>query len=390
MALNVNARHGSQVRDPYKNKQRYERWDKQLPGATEADTPAILQYLEDMEDGKNIGGPKGSRSPVRLMALKSRMTTLSRFADEHFKKTLLTITQDELHRLFKDMRTGKLKKSNGQSYLAVADYVKAYKSFWHWHQRRERKNGNHLLDITVDLDSSRDKPHFNYLTQDQIKLLGDAAKYEYRVLVWFLYDSGMRPTEMYNVRVCDLDFTKEEAIGCNIRPETSKTFGRKIKLLLCSRMLKEYISRKGLKDTAFIWDISRTKTGQYLKRLGKKVLNLPNLTMYDLRHSSACYWLSRYKQESAMKYRFGWEKSEMINYYTELLGMKDTISEDDLMDSEDKTQLQNELSQSKREQEIMQETLAAMQDRMRRMEEMINAGIFERAKTELRKRMSNT
>ena len=67
---------------------------------------------------------------------------------------------------------------------------------------------------------------------------------------------------------------------------------------------------------------------QYLKNLGYKILSKGNmiertfdgrsylvikdgLSMYDFRHSSACYWLPRYKSEAALKYRFGWKKSEM-------------------------------------------------------------------------------
>ena len=52
--------------------------------------------------------------------------------------------------------------------------------------------------------------------------------------------------------------------------------------------------------------------------------------MYDFRHNSCCYWLPRYKSESALKYRFGWKKSDKIHYYSELLGMEDTIQKEDL------------------------------------------------------------
>ena len=48
----------------------------------------------------------------------------------------------------------------------------------------------------------------------------------------FLFDSGIRsPTELMNVKVSDLfnDFKE-----LNIREEISKTFGRRIKLMICS------------------------------------------------------------------------------------------------------------------------------------------------------------
>jgi hypothetical protein len=51
----------------------------------------------------------------------------------------------------------------------------------------------------------------------------------------------------------------------------------------------------------------------------KKVLGKDRIIkMYDFRHSSCCYWLPRYKSENALKYRFGWKKSDMISYYSHL------------------------------------------------------------------------
>ena len=75
--------------------------------------------------------------------------------------------------------------------------------------------------------------------------------------------------------------------------------------------------------------------------------------MYDFRHISCCYWLPRYKSESALKYRFGWKKSEKIHYYSELLGMKDTIAEDDMLVDITKTEIEKRLEKTEKEKEIM-------------------------------------
>jgi hypothetical protein len=86
--------------------------------------------------------------------------------------------------------------------------------------------------------------------------------------------------------------------------------------------------------------------------------------MYDLRHASACYWLPRYKSESALKYRFGWKKSDRIHYYTELLGMRDTITADDLQLGEEKTQMETRLAQTDAEKRRLEEELQALRDEM--------------------------
>ena len=107
-----------------------------------------------------------------------------------------------------------------------------------------------------------------------------------------------------------------------------------------------------------------------MKRLASRVLGNKNspagqrysdLTMYDFRHCSCCYWLPRYKSESALKYRFGWKSTDKIHYYSELLGMKDTISEEDLLMDVTKTEIEQRLSKSEKEKEIMQERLTNME-----------------------------
>jgi hypothetical protein len=111
-------------------------------------------------------------------------------------------------------------------------------------------------------------------------------------------------------------------------------------------------------------------TNKYLKRLAQRLFGdkvspagakYSDLTMYDFRHMASCYWLPRYKSESALKYRFGWKKSDKIHYYSELLGMKDTISEEDMLLDLTKTEIEKRLEKSEKEKEILM-------DRMRSVE----------------------
>ena len=93
--------------------------------------------------------------------------------------------------------------------------------------------------------------------------------------------------------------------------------------------------------------------------------------MYDFRHCSCCYWLPRYKSESALKFRFGWKKSDKIHYYSEMLGMKDTICEDDMLVDITKTELENRLQKSESEKEIMKERMDQMENQMKVALELI-------------------
>jgi len=154
----------------------------------------------------------------------------------------------------------------------------------------------------------------------------------------------------------------------NIREETVKkgSFGRKINLMLCSDLLRQYVADKGLANDDQLFQISPPVVNRYLKRLAERVLGekvspagekYSNLTMYDFRHCSCCYWLPRYKSESALKYRFGWRKSDKIHYYSELLGMKDTISQEDMFVDVSKTEIEKRLIKTEQENEILKEKI---------------------------------
>ncbi len=197
--------------DPYKHKERYESWiDKVregIPGINKTNSDVILQYLLDMEMGMNVanGNKKGSRSYIRLNSLKLRMIFLAKEFEKRYQKNLIELSERELFQFFLEMRQGKITRKDGKAYLSTADYAKDFRAFWHWWQKVNRKEHKKIHDITIDLDVSKNKPKWVYLTEEQIRKLCDNAKYEYKVLMTFLFDSGIRsPTELMNVMVSDL------------------------------------------------------------------------------------------------------------------------------------------------------------------------------------------
>ena len=352
--------------DPYNHKERYLNWKKAsengINGLSPQNQAILKRYLSDMENGLNIGTIKrGARSFPRLNALRHRVIFTMNLLKKRFDLDYITeVNEQQLHDLFREMRSGVILRMDGKPYQSVKDHVKDFKTFWHWHQRINRKQGREIVDITSDLDTSGEKPKWVYLTENQIKLLAEKAKYEYRVLIWFLFDTGIRaPTELMNIKVSDFynDF-KELDI------KISKTFGRKIKLMLCSDYVKEFIQLKKLTGDDYLFQICPPVVNRYLKRLSSKIFGegaslarekYSELTMYDFRHCSSCYWLPRYKSESAMKYRFGWKNSDKIHYYSEMLGMKDTICQDDMLMSSTKTQLEKELELTRKQNDLLNE-----------------------------------
>jgi len=370
--------------DPYKHKERYLKWKEKIqsgiPEISKLNSDLIKAYLNDMERGINISNmsSKGSRSFIRLNSLRERTIFFAKKFEELFKVNKITdICEEQLIGFFSDMKNGNIKKVNGQSYISVETYAKVFKAFWHWHQKINKKQGKDIPDITSDLDTKQEKPNWVYLTEQEIKLLCEKARYQYKVLIMFLFDTGIRaPTELMNIKVSDLFNNYKEL---NIREEASKTFGRRIKLMICSDLIKNYISEKKLEPNDFLFKISPTGVNKYLKRLAKTLFGenpspagakYSELTMYDFRHNSCCYWLPRYKSESALKYRFGWKKSDKIHYYSELLGMKDTISEEDMLVDLTKTEIEKRLLKAEKEKEIMQERLNSIELEMAKIRDV--------------------
>lgn len=371
--------------DPYHHEERYLKWkgfalQKGIPELSKENSEKIISFIFDMEMGLNVasGSTKGGRCPNHLNNLRSRMTFMTKQLEQRYNGVCLSkVTERMLFGLFNDMKSGQLARTDGKKYMCVQDYVKIFKSFWHWHMKSNKKTGVLVEDITSDLDISNDKPKWVYITEDQFKLLANTAPLRLRTLMFFLYDTGIRaPTELMNVRVSDFYSDFKEL---NIRDEISKTFGRRIKLMLCSEHIKNYITYHKLTKDDYVFKISPPAINRTIKKLAKKVFGeevspagqkYSEMTLYDFRHNACCYWLPRYKSESALMYRFGWKKSDKIHYYSELLGMKDTIQEEDLFIDKPKVQIEQEQGLDN-EKEILRNKILMMEQQMKELMRMV-------------------
>jgi len=342
------------TKDLYNSKECYGRWLEKtskegVKDILKTNEKLLLKFLNDMFLGLNVGrgSKKGSRSFIRLNALRVRLIFIFKQLQERGIKDIRKTKPEDLHKLFSDMRAGILKTKRGEVYKSTADYVKIFKAFWHWNQKISKER---IEDITEDLDTTREKAKFVYFIEKDFEKILEKASYDLKPILALALDSGMRVTELMNIKISDfLNEFKE----LNIRGETSKTFGRKIKLMMCSEQIKEYVKRVGLQSNDFFSQKSPVMINKELREIGKKFLTpeqikYKNLTLYDFRHSSACFWLPRYKSESALKYRFGWKKSDMIHYYTEYLGMTDTINQEDMYLDITKTTLEKEIDALKK------------------------------------------
>ncbi|MEI7719052.1 MAG: tyrosine-type recombinase/integrase [archaeon] len=379
--------------DPYKHKERYNTWKEnvvklgEIPNVGKTNSELILNYLYDMERGINIASKsvKGSRSFIRLNTIRDKMGFFSvKFKQIYGLEKVIDVTEEQLVGFFVEMKQGQLKKEDGKNYFSVDSYAKIFKAFWHWWMKVNKKKGIEIQDITTDLDTKQEKPDWVYLNEQEVRLIADNSKRYYKVLIMFLFDTGIRaPTELMNIKVSDFfnDFKE-----LNIREEISKTFGRRIKLMLSSSMIKEHIQLNKLESDDFIFTKSPSAVNRYFGEMGEKLFGdkvspagqkYSELTMYDFRHNACCYWLPRYKSESALKYRFGWKKSDKIHYYSELLGMKDTIAQEDLLIDTTKTEIEQDLQKVNKENDLLKERMSSMEKQIVSLMESTNKLLME-------------
>ena len=378
-------------KDIYGDKERYFKFKEEtlefgIPEISKINSKLILNHLSDMEQGRNISrvSKRGARSFIRLNSIRFRLVFLARLLEERKVKDFVKLKEETLCSLFNDMRTGKIKKSNGQVYKSTADYEKVFNAFWNWLIKIKRKEGIHLETICEDLDKGRDENKFVHFNKELLEKMMPYFSQDEQVRLLFMFDTIIRPPgELLNIKVSDVNFD-EKPPKLTIRDEIAKTYGRAIKLLLCAEELKKYIERNKLKDDNFLFDFSPKVFNNKLKKISKEVFGekmtlggskYPELTMYDFRHSGACHWRTgAYKSKiDSLMYRGGWTNLEMLNYYTKKIGMKDSIEKDDLLIGVDKHELEKKMEELQKRLDEQQQK----QEKMDKLNEEISKRISE-------------
>ncbi len=164
-------------------------------------------------------------------------------------------------------------------------------------------------------------------TAKKIEMLIANASSKLALAISISRDTGMRPIEIMNLTLKDLDLEKRF-----VYPATAKHGSpRRLKLKQSTiALLKAYLSNYdiGLNEQVFgIWN--STKYGDYFRdnrnRLAKK-LNDPSLKtirLYDLRHRYATVLYSRTRDILLVKQQMGHKKIETTLMYTQLVDVDD-------------------------------------------------------------------
>lgn len=404
------------TKDVHNNKGEWERYKEKIDSDWKAvaskgmplnkiNSEWIIQYVTDMEQGKNIGkmSKKGARGYATLNKLKSRMPFIAYQLEKRGVTNISNTSEKIIFEVFNDMRKGRILKSNKQPYTAVGSYVKVWKSFWHWYMKLKRKDGVQIIDICEDLDAKDDDPAFVYLTKEDLyKLI--SFKYfdknlnkeiyaftpEEQLLLLFIFDSCIRaPEECFSLCGKHIEIKKvknEEIVMVYVTDEiASKTgIGREFNLLFCADEMKKHIEKHNIgADDEIFGMISYPYMNRKIKKIAFKIwgnkLSNPiakglykDLVLYDARHSG-CIHLRILAQENSkitldkIRQRAGWRDFKMLNYYTRFIKLNGIIDKNDVLIEEDKSQLQKDLAEQDLKIKAMQQQMKAMQESMKNM-----------------------
>ena len=392
--------------DPHNCKAKHDKWISQvvtngdtnyhtMKKVSEQASELITRYILDLHNGKNLakGTRRGKRSFNHLCNTRIRLHKLAEMLETRYNKKIMELTEDNILNTFAEMRDGTILTREGKPHLCVSSYAKAFGAFWRWIVRTQKKENIILPDLCESLDTSQDrKPKWSYFTIQDVEAMARVApSFYYEALVYFLFDSGVRaPSELMNVRAMDITpVPNTNYVFLNVRNETSKTFGRKIKLMICSEKLMQFIKMNDLKGQDFLFPIDYVTTRRVVAKMGynalklgmphtqksQKILISNGISLYDFRHNSCCHYLPIYKSANQMMYRYGWKKSEMIHYYSEFMGMKDTITDDDMLIDTTKTELERQLQREQQRVAILEEQLNAQkketEERLKQIEKIM-------------------
>lgn len=336
---------------------------KKIKGLSAENSKIAIGLLKDFERGINTT-TRGKRTAGSLLRMRQAFISLAPFVK---KKEIVELTRDDLSKI--------CDKKNSH------DFTRNLKVIFNWLHRTQIIKEN-VSDHLVSDDFSKGKPAWVYLPEEQLKKLINGGTSDYRALISFFLDSGIRPQEAWRIRILDFqdNFT---SINIPIKrsngERVSKTTERTIKLKICSDLIREYVARHNLKDEDLLLRITQAGFNKTLKHLSKKLFGTKptkarespdKITATDLRHNSACYWLNRYKDYKGLMYRMGWIKESKVFYYTEFLNMRDTIDDRDLITDEDKNRYEREIDELKRKVQYFDEIRLKIEDRFNKTLEM--------------------
>ena len=325
-------------------------------GLTKENTRLYVDYLLDMEQGKNIpkNSPKGARDTKTINRLRSKMRAIFKLLQDFGVKDISKITNKQVLDFFTDWHKNH-----------TVDYAKRFKAFWNWWSTKNRREGKEVSDVTLDLSTAEDEEKrdstFVWLTKEEMDKLRSYFDEDKQTIILFCFDTIIRaPTELMSLKTENI-YQKGEEVWVEIPNEISKTIGRKFNLVYSGEAVLKYIERNKRKQGDYLFELNPVMFIRELQKVAEQIWKdrkseggeyYKKITPYDLRHSGAIHYRQLFQKTGqsldVLRERGGWKDFKMIDFYTKRLGLDGHIDKQKTLLQEDKTKIEKEVEELKR------------------------------------------
>ncbi|GAB6909667.1 hypothetical protein DESC_540015 [Desulfosarcina cetonica] len=312
----------------------------------------ILNFLSDCQIGKTV--IKKAKKKIRSKRLLKYLSVMKK-ADYFLKKDFKAVTQSEMEDFIRKLENDKLtvvNKDGSIKRLVYGEWSKhdikiALKKFYKW------LLGNNIEypSIVAWIDTHVKETDPPALNKEEIAILAEKATgRRSKALVWCLFETGARISELLNVRLCHVTDKKNYLV---VRIEFSKTFKRSVPIFEGQSILREWLAAHPDKKNpeAQLFPIKYGALRMWLKRLGKRALE-KDVHPHLIRHSYATWLAGKKVGRYQMCKLMGWSmSSNMPDRYIDRLGVieEETIQSirgDELTKEQAiNTELKNELNE---------------------------------------------
>jgi len=366
--------------DIYRHKESFEAWKKDVlnskeninqkyieKGLTKENTKLFVKYILDMEEGINVSGVRGPRSPKTLNRLRSKISSIMKLFQENSLNDITKVKPEQVNKIFNKW----VDKGH------TTDYAVRFRTFWGWWMKVNRKEGKTILDVCMDLDTrGKTESTFVWLTKEEFDKLRKYFDEQKQLILIFVFDSLVRsPSELMGLKCEDVSQNSKGEVWINIPNEISKTFGRRFNLVYCGEQLLKHIKDKKPQDPIF--EFSYPMLNKELQKVAEQVFGdnkngggdyYKKITLYDLRHSGAIHFRQLFQATGqsldALRHRGGWSDLRMINYYTKMLGLSGHIDKEKTLLQEDKTELEKQGTEQQEEIEKLKEEMKKIKENL--------------------------
>ncbi len=292
------------------------------PDATDANKTYIQDFLSDCQIGKTI--LKKAKKKIKAKRLMKYLYILKK-VDLFLKKDFKNVTQNDMENFIRKLESNELTTMNQNGTLKKHHYGEwtkhdikiALKKFYKWLLGNNSEYPSIVSWIDTHIKES-DPPALN---KDEIDSLSEyAIGPRSKALVWCLFETGARASELLNVRLCHVSDKGKHFI---IRIEFSKTFKRSVPIFEGHEFLKEWLIVHPDKNNpeAQLFPMTYGALRMWLKRLGKKALK-KEVHPHLMRHSYATWLAGKKVGRYQMCKLMGWAmSSNMPDRYIDRQGV---------------------------------------------------------------------